>query len=124
MKGLVILALAGCCLALPVAAQNASAGAAAAATAQQAANPLSTWLRRAYMNNRDNIVRSADKMPEEFYGLRPGPQLEVRTFGQHLGHLTDYNYLWCSQAKGEKNPNAGKNLEQLATKAELMKALT
>ena len=90
----------------------------------QAANPLSTWLRRAYMGNRDNIVRSAEKMPEEFYGLRPGPQLEVRTFGQHLGHLANYNYLWCSQAKGEKNPNAGQNLEQLSTKAEFMKALT
>jgi len=23
-------------------------------------------------------------MPEEFYGLRPGIQEEVRTFGQHL----------------------------------------
>ena len=33
------------------------------------------------------------------------------------------NFLWCSQAKGEKNPNAGNNLEKLNTKAEFLKAL-
>jgi uncharacterized damage-inducible protein DinB len=95
-----------------------------AQTGQPPANPLSTWLRGAYMGNRNNILRSAEKMPEEFYGLRPGAQEEVRTFGQQLGHLANYNYLWCSQAKGEKNPNAGRNLEKLTTKAEFTKALT
>ena len=37
--------------------------------------------------------------------------------------MANYNFLWCSQAKGEKNPNAGTNLEKLATKAEFIKAL-
>jgi hypothetical protein len=32
--------------------------------------------------------------------------------------------LWCAQAKGEKNPTAGTNLEKLPTKAELIKAVT
>ncbi len=97
---------------------------AVAQTGQPApANPLSTWLRNAYMGNRNNIVRTAEKMPEENYGMRPGSQEEVRTFGQQVGHLANYNFLWCSQAKGEKNPNAGKNLEKLSTKAEFTKAL-
>ncbi|HEV3332926.1 MAG TPA: DinB family protein [Bryobacteraceae bacterium] len=97
---------------------------AAAQTAPQPpANPLSTWLRGAYMGNRNNIVRTAEKMPEENYGMRPGPQEEVRTFGQQVGHIANYNFLWCSQAKGEKNPNAGNNLEKLATKAEFLKAM-
>jgi uncharacterized damage-inducible protein DinB len=96
----------------------------AAAQTEPTANPMSTWLRNAYMGNRNNIMRSAEKMPEENYGLRPGPQMEVRTFGQQVGHLANYNFLWCSQAKGEKNPNAGTNLEKLATKAEFMKALS
>jgi uncharacterized damage-inducible protein DinB len=91
---------------------------------ETAANPLSTWLHTAFTNNRNNILRSAEKMPEEHYGMRPGPQEEVRTFGQQVGHVANYNYLWCSQAKGEKNPNAGKNLEKLATKAEFIKAAT
>ena len=63
-------------------------------------------------------------MPEENYGMRPGTQTEVRTFGQQLGHVANFNFLWCSQAKGEKNPNAGTNLEKLTTKAEFIKALT
>src|SRR5712692_8147316 len=91
---------------------------------QSPANPLSTWLHNAYNGNRNNLLRTAEKMPEEYYGLRPGPQEEVRTFGQQVGHLANYNYLWCSEAKGEKNPNAGSNLEKLATKAEFIKALT
>ena len=95
-----------------------------AQTAQPAAaNPMSTWLRNAYMGNRNTIVRTAEKMPEENYGMRPGAQMEVRTFGQQVGHVANYNFLWCSEAKGEKNPNAGNNLEKLATKAELMKAV-
>ena len=69
---------------------------------------MAAYVRNAYMGNKNNILRSAEKMPEEFYGLRPGPQEEVRTFGQHLAHVANYNFLWCSQAKGEKNPNAGK----------------
>ena len=91
---------------------------------EPAANPVSTWLRGSFNGNRNNILRMADKMPEENYGMRPGSQTEVRTFGQQLGHLANFNYLWCSQARGEKNPNAGKNLEKLATKAEFVKAVT
>jgi uncharacterized damage-inducible protein DinB len=89
----------------------------------QDANPLSAWLRTAFINNHNNILRSAEKMPEEFYGLRPGAQEEVRTFGQQVGHVANYNYLWCSQAKGEKNPNAGHNLEKLTTKSDFINAL-
>jgi uncharacterized damage-inducible protein DinB len=97
----------------------------AAQTGQPApANPLSTWLRGAYMNNRNTILRLAERMPEENYGMRPGAQQEVRTFGQQVGHLANYNYMWCAQAKGEKNPNAGNNLEKLETKADFIKAVT
>lgn len=116
MSRLFILALLASILAIPAAAQDRPAAA-------PNANPLSAWLRGVYMGNRNNIVKSAEKMPEENYGMRPGTQQEVRTFGQQLGHIADYNFLWCSQAKGEKNPNAGNNLEKLSTKAEFLKAL-
>ena len=114
MKKLFVVVLLGSMAAIPAAAQMAQ---------QSPANPLSTWLRNAYTMNRNIIVRAAEKMPEENYGMRPGPQEEVRTFGQQVGHVARYNYLWCSQAKGEKNPIAGTDLEKLPTKAELMKAL-
>lgn len=83
------------------------------------------FLKNLYNGNKNNILRSADKMPEEFYGLRPGPQQEVRTFGQHVAHVATYSFLWCSQAKGEKNPNAGRDLEKtLTSKADIVKAVT
>src|SRR5579872_5982581 len=115
MKRLLLLVLLGTACVIPAAAQTAPPA---------PANPLSTWLRTAYTNNRNNIARSAEKMPEENYGMRPGPQEEVRTFGQQVGHVARYNYLWCSQAKGEKNPAAGQDIEKLLTKGELLKALS
>jgi len=97
------------------------------ATAAFAQNPpaptMSSWLRGAYTNNRNYIARAAEKMPEALYGMRPGTQTEVRTFGQLIGHLATYNYLWCSQAKGEKNPGEGTDFEKLPNKAALVKAV-
>ena len=88
-----------------------------------AANPLSTFLKNMYTNNFNTIIRTAEKMPEANYGMRPGSQMEVRTFGQQVGHVARFNFLWCAQAKGEKNPVADKNPETLGTKAELIKSV-
>ncbi|HEY2151959.1 MAG TPA: DinB family protein [Vicinamibacterales bacterium] len=97
------------------------------AIAEQTPQPPTTvaaFVRARYTARKNEIVRAAEKMPEEFYGLRPGPQVEVRTFGQHLAHIASFNFLWCSEARGEKNPNAGMTLEKtLSTKAEFLKAL-
>jgi uncharacterized damage-inducible protein DinB len=91
---------------------------------QQAPPTVAGAVRNFYNGIKNNMIRSGEKMPEEFYGLRPGTQEEVRTFGQHLAHAANFNYLWCAQAKGEKNPNAGINLEKtLTTKDQIMKAL-
>jgi uncharacterized damage-inducible protein DinB len=51
---------------------------------------------------RNNIVKSAEKMPEEHYAFKPTP--EVRSFGQLIGHIADAQYFFCSTALGEKNP--------------------
>ena len=93
--------------------------------AAQAPPTVTGFLRNLYNGNKNSVLRVADRMPEEFYGLRPGTQEEVRTFGQHVAHIATYNFLWCSQAKGEANPNAGRDLEKtLRTKAEIVKAIT
>src|SRR5438105_8913949 len=121
MNRLFAIALLGTSLAVPAAAQQGQQG---QGQQPQAPPTTSAFLRNMYNGNKNNILRSAEKVPEDLYGLRPGPQEEVRTFGQHLGHVANYNFLWCSQARGEKNPNAGNNLEKtLKTKAEFMKAL-
>jgi uncharacterized damage-inducible protein DinB len=115
MNRLLALALLGSSLAAPALAQQAPAA---------PPTPAGS-LRNYYNGNKNNVIRSAEKMPEEFYGLRPGPQMEVRTFGQHVAHIASYNYLWCSQAKNEKNPNAGNTLEKtLTAKADIVKAVT
>ena len=108
-------ALLGLSLAVPAFAQQGQ---------PQAPPTTSAFLRNMYNGNKNNIIRSAEKVTEDLYGLRPGPQMEVRTFGQHLAHVAKYNFLWCSQAKREKNPNTDPDLEKsLKTKAEFQKAL-
>ncbi len=113
---IILRAMLGCCLlALPSVAQ----------TIEQPAHKmeLAAWLRGAYTNTRSNLIKSAENFPEDLYGMRPGPQKEVRTYGQIIGHLANFNYLWCSQAKGEKNPDEGNDFEKVSSKAGLVKAL-
>ena len=113
-----ILVLLGTSLILPAVAQQPGG------QSQQSPPTVAGAIRNLYNGVKNNIIRSGEKMPEEFYGLHPGTQEEVRTFGQHLAHVANFNYLWCAQAKGEKNPNAGINLEKtLTTKDQFMKAL-
>jgi len=113
-----ILALLGTSLVVPAMAQQPGA------QNMQPPPTVAGAVRNFYNGVKNNIIRSGEKMPEEFYGLRPGTQEEVRTFGQHLAHSARFNYLWCAEAKGEKNPNGETNLEKtLTTKAEILKAL-
>lgn len=114
MRKTIFAAFVGSLLSFPLAAQ----------TSQQApAKDLSAWLRNSYSTNRKFLARTAEKMPEEFYGIRPGQQPEVRTFGQLIGHLANFNYRWCSDAKSEKNPMEETDFEKLTAKADLVKAL-
>ena len=115
MGKMIFSALLGFLLSIPLAAQ---------AGQQAPPKDLSVWLRNSYTMNRKFIARTAEKMPEEFYGLRPGAQPEVRTFGQLIGHLANFNYRWCSDAKGEKNPMEETDFEKLKAKADLVKALS
>lgn len=69
---------------------------------------------------KNNILRSAEKMPEENYSFKPTP--EVRSFGQLLGHVADAQYLFCSAVLGKPNPAPG--IEKSKTsKADLIAAL-
>ncbi len=119
-----LLALSAVAQTAPPASQTpAPAAQAPAAPAPQGPPSLSTWLKNAYTTNRNYLAKAAEKMSEADYAMRPGPQAEVRTFGQLIGHLANANYSYCSTAKGEKNPNQGNDFEKLTTKAELVKAL-
>ena len=83
-------------------------------------NPLSTFNKFAYAHEKDILLRSAEKMPEENYSFKPIDT--VRSYGQIIGHVADAQYLFCSVALGEKNP--APKIEQTKTsKADLIAAL-
>ncbi len=130
MKRILLVAMMGCLFATAALAQGGqptsqapAAPAAQAPAAPQAPTPLSTALKNAYTTNRNYLAKAAEKMAEADYGMRPGTQAEVRTFGQLIGHVANGNYSYCSSAKGEKNPNQGNDFEKLTAKADLVKAL-
>ena len=50
-----------------------------------------------------NIIKSAEKMPAENYSFRPTP--DIRSYAELIAHVADANYLFCSAALGEENPN-------------------
>ncbi len=90
-----------------------------AVSAAAAANPLVASSKAFYMNAKQDILRSADKMPEDKYAFRPIDT--VRTYGQVLAHIADGQYEFCGAAAGKQDD---KSIEQTAkTKAAIVAAL-
>jgi uncharacterized damage-inducible protein DinB len=88
--------------------------------AAPSSDPLSAGAKATFGIAKNNILKSADKMPEENYAFKPTP--DVRSYGQILGHIADAQYGFCSAALGETNPAPG--IEKSKTsKADLVKAL-
>jgi uncharacterized damage-inducible protein DinB len=98
------LLIATAVLSLPLAAQNPQVGS----------------HKGIYMIAKTNVVKAAEKMPEENYGFRPTDS--VRSFGQLVGHVADAQYLFCSMALGEKNPSPGIEKGK-SSKADLVQSL-
>jgi len=92
----------------------------ALAYAQSTSDPLSAGIKGIYNISKNNVVRAAEKMPEENYAFKPTP--DVRSFGQIVGHVADAQYLFCSAATGETNPAPGIEKSK-TTKADLVQAL-
>jgi uncharacterized damage-inducible protein DinB len=85
----------------------------------QSTNMLSAEARQVYTSVKNNILRSAEKMPEETYGFKPAPR--VRTFGQLLGHVAEEQYIFCSAVRGEQK---AVDIEKTkSSKADLLAAL-
>ncbi len=92
----------------------------AALTPAYAAEPLSAAEKTLYVGVTNNIIRAAEKMPESNYSFKPSP--DVRSFGQLVGHLADYQYIFCAGAAGEKPPVTGIE-DSKTSKADLVQAL-
>src|SRR5580700_5712610 len=72
----------------------------AGACALNAQNPLSTEVKQAYTGVKNNLIRAAEKMPEENYSFKPTP--EVQTFAVRVAHIADANARTCGAIKGEQ----------------------
>ncbi len=94
--------------------------AASGAWAQTGAdNPQVASSKVFYTNAKQDVLRSAEKLPEDKYAFKPADS--VRTFGQVLAHVADGQYEFCGAAAGNHDE---KNVEQTAkTKADIMAAL-
>lgn len=96
---------------------------AASAHAQAPGAGIAANLQFQYNALKANLTQSADKVSDAEFGFKVGTAPETRTYGQLFGHVANAQFAQCAGAKGVANPNQGKNLEQLTTKADVVKAL-
>src|SRR5579872_2852926 len=82
-------------------------------------NPITTDTKTLYGMVKGNLVKAAEKMPEENYSFQPTP--DVRTFAALVGHVTDAQYTFCSAVKGEKKPSDAEKTK--TSKADLVAAI-
>src|SRR5215471_10612663 len=107
MRKLIVLS-AVCLLGLPAFAQSPSA------------NPLVSSMKGIYAMSKNDVLKSAEEMPEENYSFKPVGT--VRSFGELVGHVADGQYEFCGPvlADGTKGPDVEKNK---TSKADLVAAL-
>jgi uncharacterized damage-inducible protein DinB len=83
------------------------------------ANPVLDSSKIFYTNAKQDILRSADKVPEDKFPFKPTDS--VRTIGQLFAHVADGQYEFCGAAAGNHDQ---KGIEQSAkTKADIVTAL-
>src|SRR3954451_1380955 len=67
-----------------------------------AQSPVIAEQKTAYTNNKNNLIKAAEKMPEEAYSFKPTPEMEA--FGQRMIHVAN-QIGTCSAMTGERKPN-------------------
>ena len=56
--------------------------------------------KQLYTAIKANLVKAAEKMPEESYAFKASP--DIRTFGALIAHIADTQMRYCGMAKGEQ----------------------
>jgi len=75
-------------------------------------------IRQLYTGVKNNILKAADKMPDDGYSFKPTP--DQRSFAGWVAHVADAQTAGCSRALGTpKAPSAGSK----TTKADLVALL-
>ena len=65
-------------------------------------NPIVTDQKAAYNGNKTNLIKAAEKMPEEAYSFKPTP--EMQSFGERIAHIAN-QIGTCSALTGERKPS-------------------
>jgi uncharacterized damage-inducible protein DinB len=83
-------------------------------------NPLVATSQAIFGIAKSDILRSADKIPDDLWSFQPTP--DVRTVGQLFAHVADAQYEFCGTVAEGKAPE--KDIEKTAkTKTEIVTAL-
>jgi len=78
-------------------------------------------VQRAYSGVKENILKSADKMPAEGFSFKPAP--DIRTFARVLNHVTEAQFRICGAVNGTKeSPTAPPESADKAAIVEALKA--
>jgi uncharacterized damage-inducible protein DinB len=82
-------------------------------------SPLISSSQFIYGVAKNDVLKSADKIPENLWSFRPTP--DVRTIGELFAHIADGQYEFCSAADGKQ---VDKGIEKTAkTKADIIAAV-
>ena len=84
----------------------------------QSENPLSTEVKGAYNNVKNNLLKAAEKVSEADYAFKA--TADVRPFGALIGHTADSNLRTCSAINGEAKQGGASSK---TAKADLVAAL-
>jgi uncharacterized damage-inducible protein DinB len=84
------------------------------------ANPLVTVSKNIYAIAKTDVLKSAEKVPEDLWSYQPTK--DIRTFGQLFAHVADAQYEFCGVAA--EGHSVAKDIEKTKkTKAEIIPAL-
>jgi uncharacterized damage-inducible protein DinB len=68
-------------------------------------NPFVDAAKAQFATIKNNVIRTAEKVPEDLYAFKPTP--EVRSLGQLIAHIADGNFGICGAGSSMKPPMSG-----------------
>ncbi len=72
----------------------------ACALQAQTANPVITESKAAYTGVKNNLLKAAEKMPDDAYSFKATPELQ--TWGERIAHIAQSQTGTCARVKGEQ----------------------
>jgi hypothetical protein len=82
----------------------------------QTSNPVAAEMKAAYTSVKNNLLKAAEKAPEDVYAFKPTP--EMRSLGELIQHIAEAHIFYCGRVNGvTAKPDFGSK-----SKADIIKA--